>query len=295
MPRKLTTKEFVERARKVHGDRYGYDNVVYTGGKDKVMIRCFTHGDFEQTPCDHLSGYGCQKCAGKYRPTSEEFIERAREVHGGKYGYDKVIYNNNRTKVTLSCPEHGDFEQTAKDHLQGKGCAKCAGRALLTTEEFIEKSVLIHGERYDYSNSRYVNNRTKILISCCTHGAFLQKPTHHLSGIGCPSCSTGGYSPAKTGYIYFLLDTDTHSRVKVGISNKPDYRIRQLRRATPFSIEPMRILPVGGTHAPMIEKLAHNSLVSANLTGFDGATEWFNYDGEAVNQLIEFCDHHLQL
>lgn len=290
---KLTTEEFIERSRGVHGDRYGYGKVKYVATATKVTITCPEHGDFEQTPDGHLRGQGCIKCAGKIRLTTKEFIGRSHMIHNGRYGYDKVRYKNISTKVTITCPEHGDFEQTPKRHLQGMGCAECSGNVRLTTGEFIKKACDVHGARYRYDKVEYLNSSSKVTITCPEHGDFEQAPASHLQGTGCSSCAGYGYDKSKQGYVYFLLDVDTHSRVKIGISNRPEHRLIKLRRSTPFSIEPMRIIPVEGMHAPMIEKLAHNSLVSANLTGFDGATEWFNYDGEAVNQLIEFCDHHL--
>ena len=57
--------------------------------------------------------------------TKEEFIQRASTIHNNKYLYDKVNYVNTSTKVTITCPIHGDFKQTPNNHLQGQGCQKC--------------------------------------------------------------------------------------------------------------------------------------------------------------------------
>ena len=59
----------------------------------------------------------------------------------------------------------------------------------LTTEEFIERSILVHGDKYDYSLMEYKNVDTKIKIICPEHGVFEQTPHHHLNGIKCPNCS----------------------------------------------------------------------------------------------------------
>lgn len=128
MPRKLTTEQFIERARKVHGDKYGYDHVDYVNTYTKVKIECYEHGIFEQLPNRHIQGRtGCRKCLGDNRKlTTEQFIERARVAHGDKYGYDHVDYVSSKLKVKIECHYHGIFEQLPCDHLRGMGCARCA-------------------------------------------------------------------------------------------------------------------------------------------------------------------------
>ena len=69
------------------------------------------------------------------RKTTEQFIEKARQVHGDKYDYSKVEYVNSATKVCIICPEHGEFWQRPHNHLMGKGCCACAGNLHLTLEE----------------------------------------------------------------------------------------------------------------------------------------------------------------
>lgn len=58
--------------------------------------------------------------------TTEQFIEKARQIHGDKYDYSKVEYVNNKTNVCIICPEHGEFWQTPHNHLKGKGCPICS-------------------------------------------------------------------------------------------------------------------------------------------------------------------------
>ena len=105
--RKLTTKEFIEKAREVHGDKYDYSKVRYANSKTKVCIICPKHGEFWQEANSHLQGSGCSKCCGNNSYATEEFIEKAREVHGDKYNYSKVEYKGMHTKVCIICPEHG--------------------------------------------------------------------------------------------------------------------------------------------------------------------------------------------
>ena len=127
---KLTTEEFIKRAIEVHANYYDYSKVDYKAIRNKVIIVCPTHGEFEQTPVSHLQGNGCPACAiefraDKTRSTTEEFLKRARVIHNDKYNYSKVDYKGSQTKVTIICPIHGEFEQTPTNHLRSQGCYKC--------------------------------------------------------------------------------------------------------------------------------------------------------------------------
>lgn len=119
---------------------------------------------------------------------TEEFIKKAKDVHGDKYDYTKANYIDCNTKVCIICPEHGEFWQSPRCHLRGRGCSLCSKNKKLTTEEFIKKSRKIHGDKYDYSKVNYVNNHTKVCIICPEHGEFWQKPMSHLEGHGCVKC-----------------------------------------------------------------------------------------------------------
>ena len=123
--KKLTTETFVERAKIVHNCRYDYSKVKYVNSHTKVCIICPEHGEFWQTPYNHLKGQGCFKCCGKEKLTTEEFIKRAIKVHGDKYDYSKVEYINIKTPVCIICPEHGEFWQKPIKHLIGENCPSC--------------------------------------------------------------------------------------------------------------------------------------------------------------------------
>ena len=191
--KKLTTEEFIAKAKKIHIEKYDYSKVEYVNSTTKVCIICPKHGEFWQTPAMHLYGEGCPKCKGdkngnRHRKTLGNFIEAAKKIHTGKYDYSKVEYINTNTKVCIICPEHGEFWQTPHRHLAGDGCPICRPNKKLTTEEFIKKSRLVHGNKYDYTKSEYVNSRTKVEIICPKHGEFWQTPHSHICGDGCPIC-----------------------------------------------------------------------------------------------------------
>jgi len=186
---RLTTSEFIERAKKIHGNKYNYFNIIYRDYYTKVKIICKKHGIFKQMPIHHLKGSGCPKCAKNFKLTTKGFIKKAKKIHGNKYDYSNVNYNNNRTKVEIICSIHGKFKQSPVNHLSGNGCQKCARNIKLTTSEFIERAKKIHGDEYDYSNIKYKNNHTKIIIICKKHGEFKQTPMNHLNRDGCPICN----------------------------------------------------------------------------------------------------------
>jgi len=193
--KRLTPEQFIEKAINVHGDTYNYSLVYYKNNATKVKIICPIHGTFEQIPNSHLKGQGCKKCAiiknnDKQRSTKGEFIKKAISVHGDKYDYSLVDYVNIRTKVKIICPEHGIFEQQPHSHLKCSGCSKCAIiKIRSTTQQFIEKAIGIHNNKYDYSLVDYKNTRTKVKIICPVHGIFEQTPHNHLSGQGCNKCA----------------------------------------------------------------------------------------------------------
>ena len=123
--------EFIDKVRKVHGDKYDYSLVKYSRAQRNITILCPTHGRFQQKACAHLSGKGCIKCAYKRvndgkRYVLIEFVQKAREVHGDKYDYSNSIYKSFDDKINILCPKHGKFHQTVGNHLSGKGCKKCS-------------------------------------------------------------------------------------------------------------------------------------------------------------------------
>jgi hypothetical protein len=198
---KLTTEEFIKRAKKLHGDKYDYSLVDYKNARSKVIITCPIHGEFQQFSVGHLNGKGCRKCGGTDKSNTKNFIEKAKEIHNDKYNYSLVDYKNNRTKVKIICPIHGEFEQEPHSHLSGCGCKKCAGLNKLTTKEFIDKSIKIHNNKYDYCLVEYKNYSTKVKIICPIHGEFEQIPLNHFKGKGCKFCST---SKGELKVKYFL-------------------------------------------------------------------------------------------
>jgi len=224
MKPRLTKEEFIEKAKKVHKDiDYDYSEVVYVNNHTPVKIIDPEFGPFEQTPMKHLSGHDSParryiKISKRLSLTKEQFINKAILIHGNKYDYSEVDYLNYFTKVKIICHnkdehgvEHGEFWQIPANHINKnhpKGCHKCGGSDKLSTEEFIEKAKEVHGDKYDYSKSEYINHMTKVCIIChqkdCygnEHGEFWQIPNSHLKGCGCPKCN----NLKRVRYIEHLL------------------------------------------------------------------------------------------
>lgn len=126
MARRKTQQEFIHEAKIVHGDKYDYSLVSYVNNRIKVKLICQYHGEFFISPAGHTAmGYGCIKCGGTYKRTTDEFIKNARKLHHDRYNYSKVVYKNTSTDVIIGCPVHGDILQTPFEHMHSYGCSKC--------------------------------------------------------------------------------------------------------------------------------------------------------------------------
>ena len=285
---KVNTKDFVLRAKKYHGEQYDYSLSEYVNSSTKIKILCRIHGAFSTLPGNHTQGSGCPTCGGVGRKTTSDFIKQASEVHGDKYLYPRTIYDGAKRKVLIHCPTHGTFSQAPTDHLSGKGCRECSGNVVKLVEGFIAEAKGIHGGKYDYSLVQYKNIHTKVEIICSEHGVFKQIPGSHLRGTGCPSCAVRGFIPRNRSFVYILVDKEGNGHVKIGVSNKPEDRFKKLRRKTPFGFDVVGIFEVPGINALQIEKLCHSQMTSAGLEGFEGATEWFRFDGRQLEGIQSF-------
>ena len=189
---------FIEQAISVHGHKYNYSKVEYKNTHSKVCIICNECGrEFWQTPHNHIDGQSCPWCLGR-KKTTEIFKDELRNIYGDKYNIDNVVYVNAHTPVKLVCSKHGTFEKKPKELLKGYGCVACgieltakklSEQKTYTQEQFIEQSIKAHGYRYDYSQSKYINNRHEIFVICPDHGGFWQNAGEHMCGTGCPMCN----------------------------------------------------------------------------------------------------------
>ena len=191
------TSKFIKDFKIKHGDKYDYSKVRLNKWNDEICIICPIHGEFWQSATIHKK-CGCPKCGIKMlgksnKITFEDFINRAKSVHGEKYQYKKETYKGYKKKMCIVCPKHGEFWQTPISHFYGSNCPKCgietkSLKNSLSTDIFISRAKQIHGNKYDYSKVKYINLTEKVCIICPKHGEFWQQPQIHLQKKGCPKC-----------------------------------------------------------------------------------------------------------
>lgn len=194
---RLTTEQFIEKAKSKFGNKYDYSKTIYIKKGIKLTITCSDHGDFHVRPEEHLwSIHGCKECDYEIprQIKQKQFIERANQAHNHKYDYSKLKYVNANSKIEIICPKHGVFWQNAQNHIgsgdrKPQGCPKCSKECeKLSLEEFIKRANKIHNRKYDYSKVVYNTVRDAIIIMCPDHGEFTQRVSSHLDGCRCKQC-----------------------------------------------------------------------------------------------------------
>ena len=194
MARTKTQQEFLDQARRVHGNKYDYSKTAYRRGTDMIVITCPSHGDFCQLASSHLRA-GCARCPRHSNIDQGVFEKRASAVHSGKYSYKRAVYSRSSAKLVITCPVHGDFEQYPQNHLRGQGCRKCTNLLKSSsTGQWIQAAIDRHGEKYEYDKVKYTGHKDLVNIGCSKHGDFWQNAGSHLQGSGCPRCRTNRIS-----------------------------------------------------------------------------------------------------
>jgi hypothetical protein len=316
MPKKINTEVFIEKAVAKHGNKYDYSESVYTKAKEILVIRCPTHGTFEQTPDCHLSGSGCTQCSYdvlsiERTKSLNKWIEEANLIHQFKYDYTNSIYTGSNEKINIRCPIHGLFEQVAFNHLKGHGCNECGnnkiGMALASdTDTFREKANTLHNYKYDYTKAIYTTARNKIEIICSLHVSFYQTPDAHLKGKGCSKCNLlGGIGFTKEAFVeqanknyngkaklYFIRAyDDQESFLKVGItmlSISKRLTKNGNTKILPYSYEVLDVLEADAANIYDLEKSIHKQFkdqrqIPSKL--FKGMFECFKFSQENMNDI----------
>jgi len=214
MKTRESREEFIKQSKLLHGDKFNYDAVDYVSNDKCVKIFCTisSHGFFLQTPSHHLvktGRGGCPKCAIKNISlsntlTQEKFIERISKKKSCKnYSFDKTVFIDRHTEITVHCKSHGDFKILPSSLTQGVKCQRCSSN-FVDTKKFIENATKKFGERYDYSLVEYKTKKIPVKIICKKHGIFNMRPFHHLSGCGCSGCNCHGHSQVQIEWLNFL-------------------------------------------------------------------------------------------
>lgn len=304
--RKLTTEEFIAKARAIHGDRYDYSKVEYKGNKKCVCIICPEHGEFWQAPAKHVyREHGCPMCGGSMKKNTEDFIKEARAIHGDKYDYPLVNYVNMKTPVKILCPEHGMFEQYPENHLyQRNGCPECydlkRGQSQALTHE--EHVAIIHKVNPNIEIlEKIVNDNTKVQCRCtiCGH-KWPVTPNQLKRGVGCSKCSQTGFLSHKHGKLYIMVDdAEVPTLMKIGVcvkeSRRRDEVLRSAKKAG-VGIPDLHVIKTweGSTDdMQALEKAMHKALHQYKINfpvKFDGCQEFFYYRPE----VFELVEEHLK-
>lgn len=194
------TPEFIEKARKLHGDKFGYSKTKYAGSNVKLIITCPEHGDIITHPSTHMQGTGCPKCSAEavskfHRHTTEDFVEDCIKRFGDKHDYSQVVYVNSYVPVKIRCEKHGWFEVAPAMYKTWKtGCSMCAEEVRakeygISFKEFVKRAKDAHGDRYDYHEEDYTYIKEKTRVTCREHGDWWINGIHHTRGVGCAKCA----------------------------------------------------------------------------------------------------------
>lgn len=283
--------QFENRARAVHGNKYDYSKSVYTGGHRKMTIICPDHGEYLMAPAKHLFGSKCPRCSGKVVVNTKTFVEQAREVHGDRYDYEKAVWRGARSNLTVTCPDHGDFEQSPMNHQSGHGCPVCgeavkfemAQQRVLTTSEFVARAKAIHGDTYDYRDTEYTGSAAKVSIVCPACGEFWQAPFSHLAGNGCPGCANYGFDGTAPGRLYYLRVEDRifGTLYKIGITNRSEstrFRSQDTEKITLIRRWQFDLGAIAQSFETRIKQRFRKSQYRGEPVLTDGNTELFTKD-----------------
>ena len=194
--KRRTLESFISECKNIHGNNYDYSYVVYKTCDTKIKIKCNScQNIFEMTPYHHMNRkQGCPFCKGR-KNTMEKFIPIFNQIHNYKYDYSESEYRGYDENIKIKCKDCGTiFQQNIGNHMKFYGCPTCMSKILsskfkMGIENFIQKSKLIHKNKYNYDKFIYIDYKTKGIIHCnqCDFD-FEQSPSHHLKGYGCPKC-----------------------------------------------------------------------------------------------------------
>lgn len=327
MVKRLTQQQFIERAKKVHGNKYSYKNAKYVKSRIKVEITCKKHGSFFQNPDSHINqSVGCPKCGREaigrknISKARDSFVQKAIDVHGNVYNYSQVQYINHHTKVQIACKKHGAFFQIPRKHLSGFGCPKCgtertAKKKIATSRRnFAKKASIIHKNKYDYSRVQYINNKTPVTIICPIHNEFSQIPVDHLGGHGCKKCAdeASGWSYSKweeagkvsrefKGYKVYVVccytsnEDSNETFIKVGKTFK-SLKQRLNSGKIPYEYDVIHIVESqDAKFISMLELNLHRALIDHRYNPnipFKGQTECFTYTPETLKLIEKFLEEN---
>lgn len=200
---------------RIHGTgKFDYSRLeTILSSKDNICLSCLhCSRDITVRWSSHISGTGCRTCKNiekgyRHRLSDEEIKTRIESKLPGVFDFSN--YKREGLDITLTCNKHGPVSLQLYSLLAGhNGCPQCTGgkRSRLGTGIFVEKALVVHNNKYDYSKAEYgKNNKEEILVICSHHGEFSVRPDMHLiKKQGCPKCSYLGPSDIEIELKAFL-------------------------------------------------------------------------------------------
>ena len=224
---KSTDKEtFIKEAIKVYGDKDDYTGTNIISSKEKIEVRCKEHDIiFTKDIQTYLKGWGCPQCSAEnYRKirkkSTEDYIERAKKVHGDNCDYTNTVYITGKDKIEVKCNIHNEvFNVLPRNHIAGNSCKKCS-------RDNISKSLLGKEGTGGYTKSGYVNQANGreafvYLIKCWNEEeefykigkTFLDINKRFTKGNLCYFFDSIHFHFGEAGYIYDL-ENDLHKKYK---------------------------------------------------------------------------------
>ena len=264
----------------------------YKGSYSKANVRCLMDNYEWVATVNSLanSGSGCPQCSRVRRWTAEERIEQINSLKNIEFVSWVDWYKGKDSKANVRC-KIDDFEWAAGVNNiinKGSGCHHCAGKRKWTTEERISQINNIENIEFISWVDKYKgkNSKAKANVRCLKDGfewgASVDSLVNH--GSGCPSCAKYGYDQSKAGCLY-ALRSECGKYVKIGMSNNPARRHKELEKRTPFKFNIVEQISSDGAKIAELEKRFHSKYEKAGFTGFDGCTEWLICTNALLSEL----------
>lgn len=301
IPQHERESQIIDLARKNGHEFLGWLS-EYKGKDSKMVIKCPKHGTWNPTASNYLRKGSCRKCLIEGRRTKDIdlLIKEKLPNHVSFVKFERE-YKNQNSKVIIKCDKHGESKKTLSDIINKNSFCKACGikrtsEKRMTGEFLASKKAIEKCNEYDYSFNGFVdgykNKLSKLKVTCPKHGSWETSFCNFTqSREGCPSCGLHGYVKSKDGYLY-MLKSKCGNFVKIGITNNPEIRLKELKYFTPFEFSICGLKEGSGEEIYNKEKEIHKMFDSAKMSGFNGATEWMVFDSKIEDEFIQFSPQH---
>lgn len=298
MAKKLSKEEWERRINEAGAGRYEFVRLAVDGefgSKKKCVVRCLVDNYVWSAEISNLvnGGWGCPNCSRKRRWTAEERIEQINSIDNISFISWVDEYKNAFSKALVRCSvDNYAWSASVNDFVNnGIGCPQCQGKRRWKSDERIEQINSLENILFLSWVGEFNGGRSKANVRCSLDNYVWSAAVNDLvnGGKGCPSCANGGYDPSKAGFIY-ALRSECGMYVKIGISNDPKRRHKELEKRTPFKFNLVEQISGDGAKIAELEKYFHEKYERAGFVGFDGCTEWLICTPQLLEELRELED-----